>query len=100
MKKYIILNLTGLFVFFLFTCMFISCGKSGKSNPESEESSKPPTPTVGSKATKFTPKMLKEAIEYMAKKLPEEDRERFIRRSPLHGLLEATEEINEDVSRG
>ena len=30
MRKYILLNLTGLLVFFLFTCMFISCGKSGE----------------------------------------------------------------------
>jgi hypothetical protein len=41
MRKYILLNLTGLLVFFLFTCMFTSCGKSGKSKPETEESSKP-----------------------------------------------------------
>ena len=78
MKKYIILNLTGLFVFFLFTCMFISCGKSGKSKPETEESSKSTTPTVGPKATKFTPQMVMDAIEYMAEKLPEEDREDFL----------------------
>jgi hypothetical protein len=100
MKKYILLNLTGLFVFFLFTCMFISCGKSGKSNPESEESSKPPTPTVGSKATKFTPQMVMDAIEYMAEKLPEEDREDFLDDSPLDELYEATDEINEAMGEG
>ena len=100
MRKYILLNLAGLFVFFIFTCMFISCGKSGKSNPESEESSKPPTPTVGPKATKFTPQMLMEAIEYMAEKLPEEDREDFLDDSPLEDLYEATDEINEAMGEG
>ena len=100
MKKYILLNLTGLFVFFLFTCMFISCGKSGKSNPESEESSKPPTPTVGSKATKFTPQMVMDAIEYMAEKLPEEDREDFLDDSPLKDLYRITDKLNRDVAEG
>ena len=70
MRKYILLNLAGLFVFFLFTCMFISCGKSGKSNPESEESSKPPTTSVGPKATKFTPQMVVAAFEKAADRMP------------------------------
>ena len=100
MKKYILLNLTGLFVFFLFTCMFISCGKSGKSNPESEESSKPPTTSVGPKATKFTPQMVVAAIEYMAEKLPEEDREDFLDDSPLKDLHRITDKLNRDVAEG
>ena len=100
MRKYILLNLAGLFVFFIFTCMFISCGKSGKSNPESEESSKPPTPTVGPKATKFTPQMLMEAIEYMAEKLPEEDREDFLDDSPIKDLYRFADKINRDVAEG
>ena len=37
-KKYLLLNFTGLFVFFIFACILISCGKSGKSEPESEAS--------------------------------------------------------------
>ena len=100
MRKYILLNLTGLFVFFLFTCMFISCGKSGKSNPESEESSKPPTTSVGPKATKFTPQMVVAAIEYMAEKLPEEDREDFLDDSPLKDLYRITDKLNRDVAEG
>jgi hypothetical protein len=80
--------------------MFISCGKSGKSKPESEESSKPPTTPVGPKATKFTPQMVMDAIEYMAEKLPEEDREDFLDDSPLEDLYEATDEINEGVGEG
>ena len=100
MRKYIFLNLTGLFVFFLFTCMFISCGKSGKSNPESEESSKPPTTPVGPKATKFTPQMVMDAIEYMAEKLPEEDREDFFDDSPLKDLYRITDKLNRDVATG
>ena len=100
MKKYILLNLTGLFVFFLFTCMFISCGKSGKSNPESEESSKPPTTSVGPKATKFTPQMVMDAIEYMAEKLPEEDREDFLDDSPIKDLYRFADKINRDVAEG
>jgi hypothetical protein len=100
MKKYILLNLTGLFVFFLFTCMFISCGKSGKSKPESEESSKPPTTPVGSKATKFTPQMVMDAIEYMAEKLPEEDREDFLDDSPLKDLYRFADKINRGMAEG
>ena len=100
MKKYILLNLTGLFVFFLFTCMFISCGKSGKSNPDSEESSKPPTPPVGSKATQFTPQMVMEAIEYMAEKMPEEDRKDFLDDSPLKDLYRTTDSFNKAMGEG
>ena len=100
MKKYILLNLIGLFVFFLFTCMFISCGKSGKSKSESEESPKPPTTTVGPKATKFTPQMVMDAIEYMAEKLPEEDREDFLDDSPLKDLYRITDRLNRDVATG
>ena len=100
MKKYILLNLTGLFVFFLFTCMFISCGKSGKSNPESEESSKPPTTSVGPKATKFTPQMVMDAIEYMAEKLPEEDREDFLDDSPIKDLYRFADRINRGMAEG
>jgi hypothetical protein len=100
MKKYILLNLTGLFVFFLFTCMFISCGKSGKSNPESEESSKPPTTSVGPKATKFTPQMVMDAIEYMAEKLPEEDREDFLDDSPIKDLYRFADKINRGMAEG
>ena len=36
MKKYILLNLSALFAFFLAACMFISCGKSKKSKPSGE----------------------------------------------------------------
>jgi hypothetical protein len=100
MKKYILLNLTGVFVFFLFTCMFISCGKSGKSNPESEESSKPPTTSVGPKATKFTPQMVMDAIEYMAEKLPEEDREDFLDDSPIKDLYRFADKINRGMAEG
>jgi len=100
MKKYILLNLTGLFVFFLFTCILISCGKSGKAKPESEDSSKPPTPTVGPKVTKFTPQMVMDAIEYMAEKLPEEDREDFLDDSPLKDLYRITDKLNRDVAEG
>ncbi|MBT5321909.1 MAG: hypothetical protein HOL43_06055 [Verrucomicrobiales bacterium] len=100
MRKYILLNLTGLFVFFLFTCMFISCGKSGKSKPESEESSKPPTTSVGPKATKFTPQMVMDAIEYMAEKLPEEDREDFLDDSPIKDLYRFADRINRGMAEG
>ena len=101
MKKYIFLNLTGLFVFFLFTCILISCGKSGKAKPEaSNPPPAKPKPAVGPKATKFTPAMVMAAIEIVAKKLPEEDREDFLDDSPLEGLYEATEDINKDVARG
>ena len=100
MRKYILLNLAGLFVFFLFTCMFISCGKSGKSTSDSEESSKPPTTSVGPKATKFTPQMVMDAIEYMAEKLPEEDREDFLDDSPLKDLYRITDKLNRDVAEG
>lgn len=100
MRKYILLNLAGLFVFFIFTCMFISCGKFGKSNPESEESSKPPTTSVGPKATKFTPQMVMDAIESMAEKFPEEDREGFLDNSPLKDLYRITDKLNRDVAEG
>ena len=100
MRKYILLNLTGLFVFFLFTCMFISCGKSGKSNPESEESSKPPTTSVGPKATQFTMLMVAEAFKYAANKLPEEQRKDFLQESPIGGLYDATEKVNRGVADG
>ncbi|MBC8325137.1 MAG: hypothetical protein H8E27_05880 [Verrucomicrobia subdivision 3 bacterium] len=96
MKKYILLNLTGLFVFFLFTCMFISCGKSG--NPPA--STKKKTTPQKSGTTQFTPQMVMEAIEYMAEKLPEEDREDFLDDSPLEDLYEATDEINEAMGEG
>ena len=100
MRKYILLNLIGLFVFFLFTCMFISCGKSGKSKPESEESSKPPTTSVGPKATKFTPQMVMDAIEYMAEKLPEEDRADFLDDSPIKDLYRFADRINRGMAEG
>ena len=103
MKKYILLNLTGLFVFFLFTCMFISCGKSGKSNPESEESSKPPTTTVGPKATKFTPQMVVAAFEKAADRMPPESKADMMKEMPLKDpakLAEMTEELNELLASG
>ena len=100
MRKYILLNLAGLFVFFLFTCMFISCGKSGKSNPESEESSKPSTTSVGPKATQFTMPMVAEAFKYAANKLPEEQRKDFLQESPIGGLYDATEKVNRGVADG
>ena len=87
MKKYILLNLTGLFVFFIFTCIFISCGKSG--NPPASTKNKTTPPKTG--ATQFTPQMVMEAIEYMAEKMPEEDREDFLDDSPLEDLYEATD---------
>jgi hypothetical protein len=100
MRKYILLNLAGLFVFFLFTCMFISCGKSGKSNPESEESSKPSTTSVGPKATQFTMPMVAEAFKYAANKLPEEQRKDFLQESPIGELYDATEKVNRAVQFG
>ena len=103
MKKYILLNLTGLFVFFLFTCMFISCGKSGESNPESEESSKPPTTTVGPKATKFTPQMVVAAFEKAADRMPPDAKAKMMEGVPLKDpakIAEMTEEINEALASG
>jgi len=103
MRKYILLNLTGLFVFFLFTCMFISCGKSGKSKPESEESSKPPTPTVGPKATQFTPQMVVAAFEKAADRMPPEAKAEIMKEMPLKDptkMAKMTEEINEALASG
>ncbi|MBC8325136.1 MAG: hypothetical protein H8E27_05875 [Verrucomicrobia subdivision 3 bacterium] len=96
MKKYILLNLTGLFVFFLFTCMFISCGKSG--NPPA--STKKKTTPQKSGTTQFTPQMVMEAIEYMAEKLPEEDREDFLDDSPLKDLYRTTDSFNRAMGEG
>jgi hypothetical protein len=103
MKKYILLNLTGLFVFFLFTCMFISCGKSGKSNPESEESSKPPTTSVGPKATKFTPQMVVAAFEKAGDRMPPDAKAKMMEGVPLKDpakMAEAAEEINAKLASG
>ena len=103
MRKYILLNLTGLFVFFLFTCMFISCGKSGKSNPESEESSKPPTTSVGPKATKFTPQMVVAAFEKAANRMPPESKADMMKEIPLKDpakMAETTEELNKALASG
>ena len=103
MRKYILLNLTGLFVFFLFTCMFISCGKSGKSKPESEESSKPPTTSVGPKATKFTPQMVVAAFEKAADRMPPDAKAKMMEGMPLKDpakMAEMTEEINAKLASG
>jgi len=103
MRKYILLNLAGLFVFFLFTCMFISCGKSGESNPESEKSSKPPTTPVGPKATKFTPQMVVAAFEKAADRMPPESKADMMKEMPLKDpakMAEMTEELNESLASG
>jgi hypothetical protein len=47
MKKYILLNLSALFAFFLAACMFISCGKSKKSKPSWDGQSRPETSPNG-----------------------------------------------------
>jgi len=97
-KKYILLNLTGLFVFFLFTCMFISCGKS---KPESEESSKPPTTSVGPKATKFTPQMVVAAFEKAADRMPPDSKAEMKEKLKDPALMvKMTEEINEALASG
>jgi hypothetical protein len=83
--------------------MFISCGKSGKSKPESEESSKPPTPTVGPKATKFTPQMVVAAFEKAADRMPPDSRAKMMERMPLNDpakMAEMTEEFNAELASG
>ena len=83
--------------------MFISCGKSGKSNPESEESSKPPTPTVGPKATKFTPQMVVAAFEKAGDRMPPDSRAKMMERMPLNDpakMAEMTEEFNAELASG
>ena len=98
MKKYILLNLTGLFVFFLFTCMFISCGKSGKSKPETEESSKPPTTSVGPKATKFTSQMVVAAFKKAADRMPPDSKAEMKEQLKDPAIL--TKGINESLASG
>ena len=101
MKKFLLLNFTGIFLFFVIACMFISCGKSSATKEESGEDNKPTEPK--NVATKFTPQMAKEAIEYFAKKLPEEEREDFLEDSPLNDpdqLNRWVEKINTGVSEG
>ena len=103
MKKYLLLNFTGLFVFFIFACILISCGKSGKSEPESEASPKPPEPPtapIGPKATKFTPQMIVEALEHVAEKMPAEKRAAFMAVSPLGDLYVFTFKINKELAEG
>jgi len=83
--------------------MFISCGKSGKSNPESEESSKPPTTSVGPKATKFTPQMVVAAFEKAANRMPPESKADMMKEIPLKDpakMAEMTEELNESLASG
>lgn len=85
--------------------MFISCGKSGKSNPESEESSKPPTTSVGPKATKFTPQMVVAAFEKAADRMsmPPEAKAEYLKGMPLKDsaeMAEMTENLNEALASG
>ena len=83
--------------------MFISCGKSGESNPESEESSKSPTTTVGPKATKFTPQMVVAAFEKAADRMPPESKADMMKEMPLKDpakMAEMTEELNESLASG
>ena len=49
---------------------------------------------------KFTPEIVKAAIEYAAQKFPKGQREEFLKESPLNELYEATGELNSSMVRG
>ena len=102
MKKYIWVNFIGVFVLFNIVVFLISCatindvgkqlGMTGTGTPDKNITAAEPA--------KFTPEIVKAAIEYAAQKFPKGQREEFLKESPLNELYEATGELNSSMKHG